>query len=197
VDEQAQKAFYEQEMAARAVRPLGPEREARVADFVAECARRGLASVVEVGCGAGRDGVLLRDGGLTYRGLDTSSASVRICTDLGLDVVEGTALFLPFDDDAFDAGWSMSTLMHLPGDGMSTALAELSRVVRPGGIVDVGVWGAERTRQVVDEHGRLFYGRSDDDLMVLLRAVGEVVGFDTWDRHADGGYYQCARILVR
>jgi len=49
----------------------------------------------------------------------------------------------------------------------------------------------------VDGHGRLFYGRSDDDLRDLLRTVGDVVGFDTWDRHPDGGYYQCARIVVR
>jgi SAM-dependent methyltransferase len=196
MSDDAQSRFYEQEMAERAVRPLGREREARVADFVADCSRRGLTSVVEVGCGAGRDGALLSAGGLTYRGLDTSAASVRICTDIGLDAVQGTALALPFDDDAFDAGWSMSTLMHLPGDGMSEALAELRRVVRPGGIVDVGVWGAERTRQIVDQHGRLFYGRSDDDLMVLLHAVGDVVSFDTWDRHDDGGYYQCARVVV-
>lgn len=197
MSEDAQSRFYEQEMAERALRPLGPDREARVADFLAGCSRRGLTSVVEVGCGAGRDGVLLREGGMTYRGLDTSAASVRICAGMGLDAIQGSARALPFDDDAFDAGWSMSTLMHLPGDGMAEALAELRRVVRPDGIIDIGVWGAERTRQRVDEHGRLFYGRSDDDLMVLLRAVGEVVGFDTWDHYADGGYYQCARILVR
>ena len=196
MSDDAQSRFYEQEMAERAVRPLGPEREARVADFVADCSRRGLRSVVEVGCGAGRDGALLRAGGLTYRGLDTSAASVRICTGLGLEVVQGSALALPFDNDAFDAGWSMSTLMHLPSDGMDEALAELRRVVRPGGIVDVGVWGAERTRQLVDRHGRLFYGRSDDELKGLLRAVGEVVSFDTWDRHDDGGYYQCARVVI-
>jgi SAM-dependent methyltransferase len=195
--EDAQSRFYEQEMAERAVRPLGPEREARVADILADCSRRGLTSVVEVGCGGGRDGVLLSDGGLRYRGIDTSAASIRICAGLGLDAIQASALALPFDDDAFDAGWSMSTLMHLPGDGMAEALAELRRVVRPDGIIDIGVWGAERTRQLVDQHGRLFYGRCDDDLLALLRTVGEVVGFDTWDRHSDGGYYQCARILVR
>ncbi|MDO9495711.1 MAG: class I SAM-dependent methyltransferase [Nocardioides sp.] len=42
--------------------------------------------------------------------------------------VLGTALALAFADDEFDAGWSMGTLMRLPGDGMATALSERGRL---------------------------------------------------------------------
>lgn len=188
--------YYDAEMAERAVRPLGEMREARLAAFVRLCEQEGLASVVEVGCGAGRDGKVLAAAGLSYRGLDLSSASVGVCRDLGLDAVQGSALDLPFAQDEFDAGWTMSTLMHLPEDGLSVALIELKRVIRAGGVLEVGVWGGDQDREWTDAHGRYFNSRTDDGLRELLAAVGEVVEFATWSRFDDGGHYQWARIVV-
>jgi SAM-dependent methyltransferase len=190
------RAYYDREMGKRARRPLGEEREAHLTEFVRLCRGEGLASVVEVGCGAGRDGKVLAAAGLAYRGLDLSPAAVAICRELGLDAREGSALDLPFGDDEFDAGWSMSTLMHLPGDGLATALAELKRVVRPGGLLEVGVWGGDADGEWTDEHGRYFRSRTDDGLCSLLAEVGEVVAFETWSRFDDGGHYQWARVVV-
>lgn len=194
--EDALRGYYDGEMAARAVRPLGEERESRLADFGGLCQREGLASVVEVGCGAGRDGAVLLAGGLDYTGLDVSSSAVAMCQGLGLDAVQGSALAVPFADDEFDAAWSMSTLMHLPGDGMTTALVELGRVVRPGGVVEIGVWGADQHRERTDEHGRYFRSRPDDELRSMLSATGQVTEFATWSRFDDGGHYQWARLVV-
>lgn len=189
------RRYYDSEMADRARRPLGEDRQARVQEFVRRCRRDGLHSVVEVGCGAGRDGAVMQAAGLGYRGLDLSSASVDLCRELGLDAVQGSALSLPFEDGEFDAGWSMSTLMHLPGDQMATALAELARVVRPGGVVEVGVWGADQEREWTDEHGRYFRNRTDAAFRSLLAVVGEVTEFATWCRFDDGGHYQWARVV--
>jgi SAM-dependent methyltransferase len=188
--------YYEREMAERAHRPLGDERERRLAAFVDTARREERASVVEVGCGAGRDGVVLAAAGLAYTGLDLTPAAVELCRALGLDAHVGPATELPFDTAAFDAGWSMSTLMHLPGDDIVTALAELRRVVRQGGLLEVGVWGSDTSHEWTDDGGRYFRSRTDDELVGLLAAVGEVVAFDTWSRFADGGHYQWARVVV-
>lgn len=195
--EDALRRYYDGEMAARATRPLGEPREARLSRFVELCQRERLVSVVEVGCGAGRDGVVLHAAGLAYQGLDFSISSVEICRGLGLDAVLGTALALPYADDEFDAAWSMSTLMHFPGDGMETALSELGRVVRPGGIIEIGVWGADEARERIDEHGRYFRGRTDAKLQSLYSAIGQVVDFETWSHLGDGAHYQWARVVVR
>ena len=135
--------YYDDEMAQRATRPLGEQRETRLADFVRLCLGTGMRSVVEVGSGAGRDGKVLSAAGLSYKGIDLSAASVDLCRALGLETVAGSAQALPYADDEFDAGWSMSTLMHLPGDGMVVALSELHRVIRRGGVLELGVWGAD------------------------------------------------------
>jgi SAM-dependent methyltransferase len=195
IEEQLRR-YYDREMSERARRPLGEERATHLADFVRLCRSEGLTSVVEVGCGAGRDGTVLSSSGLAYKGLDRSPASVAICRELGLEAHEGSALDLPFAADEFDAGWSMSTLMHLTGDGLTTALAELKRVIRPGGILDVGLWGGDEDREWTDVHGRYFRSRTDDRLRVMLAEVGEVLAFETWSRFDDGGHYQWGRVLV-
>ena len=190
------REYYDREMAERDRRPLGEQRETRVAGFAGLCTEQGRVSVLEVGCGAGRDGRILAAAGLAYTGVDLSRAAVELCRAHGLDAHQASALDLPFEDDAFDAAWTMSTLMHLEGDGIVTALAEVQRVVRPGGLLEVGVWGGDEAREWVDEGGRYFRSRTDAGLVTLLAAVGEVTAFDTWSRFEDGGHYQWARVVL-
>jgi len=49
----------------------------------------------------------------------------------------GSALALPYDDDAFDAVWCAATTQYLTDDELATMLAEFRRVVRPGGLVAI------------------------------------------------------------
>jgi SAM-dependent methyltransferase len=191
------RAFYDQEIPQRAHRPLADEREQLVHAFARRLAAAGAASVLEVGCGAGRDGRVLAGAGLTYRGCDLSPVAVQTCRDLELDVDVANATELPYADDEFDAAWSMSTLMHLPGDGLAEALRELRRVVRSGGFVEIGVWGADTDREWDgDLHGRYFFNRSDTSLQRELELLGRVEVFETWAYLDDGAHYQWARVIV-
>ena len=51
------------------------------------------------------------------------------------EVQDGRAL--PYEDNSFDAAFSVSVLEHIPDNGDSLALRELVRVVRPGGVIVV------------------------------------------------------------
>lgn len=53
------------------------------------------------------------------------------------EVQDGRAL--TYADNSFDAAYSVSVLEHIPDSGDSTAIRELVRVVRPGGLVVVTV----------------------------------------------------------
>ncbi len=195
--EESLKAYYDGEMPDRARRPLGQERERRVRAFADELRAGGARRVLEVGCGAGRDGRILAASGTAYTGVDLSPAAVRTCLALGLDAVEASATDLPFAADSFDAAWSMSTLMHLPGRGFTEAVLELGRVVRAGGAVEIGVWGHPVSREWTSPDGRYFRHRTDDELARELGLIGEVAALDTWDWAEDGGHYQYARVVVR
>jgi arsenite methyltransferase len=54
-----------------------------------------------------------------------------------VEVRTGTVLALPYPDASFDAAWFANTTQYLTDAELATALAELRRVVRPGGLVAV------------------------------------------------------------
>lgn len=87
--------------------------------------------VLEVGCGTGL--LLDRVASMadTARGIDISPGMLEQARHRGLDVVEGCATDLPFDDHSFDVVFSFKVLAHV--EDIEQALAECSRVVRPGG----------------------------------------------------------------
>jgi len=190
------RSFYARELRDRASRPLGEYRERHLRAFIDMCLVEGRQRVLEVGCGAGRDGSVMAAAGLQYTGVDLSPVGVDICRDLGLDAHEASAVELPFPSSSYDAGWSMSTLMHLPDPGMELALAELRRVICPGGLLDVGVWGKTQDGEWIDSHGRYFRQRTDEGLQRLLGTVGQVVAWDTWHWFDDGGHYQWGRVRL-
>ncbi len=117
-------------------RALPPEAHAAVVTVVAaELAGRGR--VLEVGVGTGRIGLGLVRSGASLIGLDLSMPMLeRLVQNAGgvvLPAVQGDATRLPFPDDAFGAAVA-SHVFHLVPDHPQ-ALAELVRVVRPGGPV--------------------------------------------------------------
>lgn len=184
------RAFYDAEAPARAGRPLDPDRLRVRDDFVGRLRAAGAASVLEIGCGTGRDAAALAGAGLSYVGLDLSAGPASVVRAAGHRVVVGSATELPLADGSVDAAWSASTLMHLPGDGLRVALDEVARVVRPGGLLALGVWGHDVDGEWTDPHGRYFRQRTVDGLLAEVRGVAEVVEVETWGRYPDGGHYQ-------
>jgi len=93
--------------------------------------------VLEVGLGYGTIGQLLAAARCNYTGLDIASAPVALI-DKRLELfglpgkgVQGSILDAPFEDASFDYVVAFGSLHHT--GGIDKALAEASRVLRPGG----------------------------------------------------------------
>jgi ubiquinone/menaquinone biosynthesis C-methylase UbiE len=103
----------------------------------------GLA-VLDVGCGTGDDArEIAALVGLEGRvvGVDVSPTMIgearkrSLATDARIEFIEGSALALPYPDESFDRVRTDRVLVHLQEP--ARALAEMVRVVRPGGRVVV------------------------------------------------------------
>jgi SAM-dependent methyltransferase len=113
-------------------------------------------SALDVGCGPGAlTGVLMRRlGAPAVSACDPSPPFVATCAARheGVDVREGPAEAIPFDDARFDAALALLVL-HFVSDPAAAA-GELRRVVRPGGTVGACVWdfaeGMEMLRRFWD-----------------------------------------------
>lgn len=93
----------------------------------------GAKSALDVGCGEGRFCRMLNDMGIAATGLDPTKALLAEARrrDATGAYVEGVAEAPPFPDAAFGLVVSYLTLIDIPG--LEPAIAEMSRVLKPGG----------------------------------------------------------------
>lgn len=98
-------------------------------------------TVLDVGCGAGRFCRIAADRGARVYGLDATSTFVEIARSrvLEADFRVGDMEHLPWGDDSFDVVTGFNSFF-IAAD-MVCALAEASRVARPGGHVALSVFG--------------------------------------------------------
>jgi SAM-dependent methyltransferase len=114
--------------------PLYARYKARVAELLAPAPGR---RYLEIGSGTGADAIdLARRYEAEVVGVDFSNVMVKEARRRGLpQAVVADAHALPFDAEVFDGAWADRTFQHLADPGQ--ALAEMARVVRPGGAVVV------------------------------------------------------------
>ena len=91
--------------------------------------------------------------------------------DPHLDMRVEDATQLSFADESFDACLCLSVIEHVPGEGDATAMAEMWRVLRPGGVLHLTTDVARAARDIyVDEE---IYGaasfRMDTDRVFFAR----------------------------
>lgn len=113
-------AYYDNEVHHRADRELPAQRVALRKAYLELLEGEGRRSVLEIGAGPGRDGKAFAAAGLAYTGIDLAPESVAACRSLDLDAHVASVLNLPFERASFEAGWSMSTLLHVADEDLDT-----------------------------------------------------------------------------
>ena len=96
---------------------------------------RGKGWICDLGCGPAHLALYLRDRGVLAFGLDLSSGMLRTAARLnaGLPLVQGSMLELPLASGSLLGVVAFYSIIHLEREQVVNALAEMRRVLRPGG----------------------------------------------------------------
>jgi len=98
------------------------------------------ASFLEVGCNVGNQLLLLQAQGYTQlTGIELQSYALAGARSRlkGVALEQGSALALPFEDQAFDVVFTSGVLIHIAPDDLPQAMSEIHRCARHY------IWGAE------------------------------------------------------
>ncbi|THI85022.1 MAG: methyltransferase domain-containing protein [Nitrospira sp. CG24A] len=134
------------------------------------------ASLLDLGCGGGQDAGNLARRGYRIVGVDRTSAllSAGRRRYRSLPLVCADLRDLPFQAMSFDGLWAAASLMHLPKSEARQILADLYRLIRPGGLLAATVTYGTKSRLVTDGWvpGRYFARWRKDELARAVRRAG-------------------------
>jgi len=140
---------------------------------------RQRAHVLAISCGAGWEANFLMARGSDIVGIDTSAEVLQRARNrvpggkfLQMDIQN---LHFP-PEETFDAVWSTRTLIHVPPALVVDLLASWKRVLKPGGILGLGVNIGERngweTNEAMSELPMFYHYFADGELEEALEAAG-------------------------
>lgn len=118
------------------------------------CAAARERDVLDAGCGTGGMLSWLTQHGGSHRvvGIDLSPTALEFCRERNHEqLTQGSIAQLPFADSSFDLVTSFDAIQHVLDKGDVRAIAEIYRVLRPGGIAFVRVSAYEWLRSAHDD----------------------------------------------
>jgi SAM-dependent methyltransferase len=165
-----------------------------------------LRSVLDFGCGCGR--VVRHLGWLNsseIHGTDYNPSLVRWCVKnlrfarFGTNKLNGQ---LPYEEEKFDLIYALSVFTHLPAGLQREWLAELRRVLRPGGYLIITTHGracvkfmSEQERDELDKNGVVVRGEVEagDNRCMVIQTEQQVRaemgrGFEVIDYIEEGAW---------
>jgi ubiquinone/menaquinone biosynthesis C-methylase UbiE len=135
----------------------------------------GDSVVGDLGCGTGQVSAALASFVTRVVAVDTSAAMLeaakrRLAGFDNVDLRRGELEALPIDDDRLDVAVLMLVLHHVPEP--AKVLAEVARVLKPGGRVVVGDMLPHDRENYRQQMGHVWLGFSDDQIRLMLTEAG-------------------------
>jgi ubiquinone/menaquinone biosynthesis C-methylase UbiE len=163
------RAYYEANAIAYAARTLPNSVTEALGIFLAGLPQG--TTVVDLGCGAGRDLDVIARQGYPAVGLDLAESLARIAhRHSKMPVVVADLRQTPFLDETFGGAWASASLLHLPRANIPAGLNEIYRILKAGGHLFTSMKSGASEQQ--DPDGRWFSYFDPQEWHASVRAAG-------------------------
>jgi SAM-dependent methyltransferase len=167
-------AFYDQHADAYFSNTVHADVSALRARFLEHVRPEG--SILDAGCGSGRDARAFAEAGYKVIAFDGSAVMARLAASFtGLPVRH-----LTFDQmdwrESFDGVWASASLLHVPRPELPATFCKFAAALRPGGAWYLSIKLGDATRSV---DGRTFTDVTEVELTSLLGRTGLTTS-DIW-----------------
>ena len=144
------------------------------ARFLAHVPKGG--SVLEAGCGSGRDARAFAQAGYAVTAFDGSAKMVELATaHTGLPV-----LHRRFEDadwqDVFDGIWSCASLLHVPRKDLGGVMTRMARALKPGGVWFMSFKNGRAERFAHERH----FTDMDEELLAVAIGAAALTVVELW-----------------
>ena len=135
------------------------------------------AEVLDLGCGSGRDTLLLEEYGFYVTPMDGSEEMCKLAeVNTDKEVLQMTYDEMEFDD-VFDGIWACASLIHLTEDEMRKVMKKLVQALKENGVLYFSVHKGDRDGIY---HGRYFHDYNRRELQSLMEEYPELEVVDIW-----------------
>jgi len=138
-------------------------------------------TLLEIGTGPGRDSLFFQENGFGVTGIDISPVMVDFCRKKGVVAFVMDAVDLEFEDGSFDAVYALNSFLHLSKQEFPIALENVHRVLQPGGLFYLGLYGGVDFESVWEEDSyrpkRFFSFHTNENLKKIVTKWFEIIYF--------------------
>jgi ubiquinone/menaquinone biosynthesis C-methylase UbiE len=158
-----------------------PVDRAMIGAFAEYVRGRADRQVLDAGCGTGRLIGPLRELGLDVTGVDLSPGMLEVARSVHPDVelINTDLRRMPFPDDRFAGVVAWYSLINCAPSDLAQALAEIARVLRPGGYLLTGFQSGVGSRLQSDTysqgHERELHLRTAEEMAAAFASAGITV----------------------
>ena len=161
--------------------------------FLEELKAKEAETLLELG--PGKDSLFFQDQGFEVTAADLSPKMVRLCRSKGIDAHVMDFAELDFPEASFDAVYALNSLLHTPKKALPNVLEGICRVMKPGGLFYMGVYGGNDFEGIREEDRlepkRFFSFWEDKGLLELTTSYFDLVYFRRLEvGHQEGSHFQ-------
>lgn len=153
-----------------------------------------INNILDLGAGSGIFGKYFEDKEFNVKCIDISEGMINLCLNRGLDAKVMDFYDMTFENNSFEAIWSMNTLLHVPKKSLKIILKEIKRVLKDDGIFYMGLYGGRSSEGIWEndfyEPHRYFSFYEDEEIKEIISEIFEIDEFKSRYGIRDGFSFQ-------